>query len=141
MLLAPLPKCSGVVLVLFTNSFLAKIKREAVRIILSGGSLVSAHKSQAAALCSVKTKRIAGVTGRRRPGLPLVRSGQEGKCGYFKFRPLTRNEKKKFMRALNPDAKRMLSELGSQAPITPGFPDLNSLDAARPRPRAQELTD
>jgi hypothetical protein len=67
--------------------------------------------------------------------------GQVGKRGYFKFRPLTRNEKKKFMRALNPDAKRMLAELGTQAPITPGFPDLNSLDAAGPRPRAQQLTD
>ena len=126
---------------LFTNFYLAKIKREAVRMILSGGSPVLAQKSQATPLSSVKTKRKAGAPGRGRPGLPLVRSGQEGKRGYFKFRPLTRNEKKKFMCALNPDAKRMLAELSSQTPIMPGFPDLNSLDAARPRPCAQELSD
>lgn len=89
----------------------------------------------------VKTKKKAGVTGRARPGLPLAPPAQEGKRGHFKFRPLTRTEKKKFMRVLNSDAKRMLAELGSQKPIAPGLPDLNCLDAAGPRPRARELTN
>ena len=126
---------------LFTDFFLAKIKREAVRVMLSSGFPALVQKSQATPLNRAKTKRKVGLTSRDGLDVPLVPSLREEKRSYFKFRPLTRNEKKKFMRALDSDAKRMLAELGSRTPITPRLTDLSSLDAARPRKRTQELTD
>lgn len=126
---------------LFSNFFFAKIKRQAARIILGSGFPVLAQKPQANPMNKAKTKKKIGGTNQEGLDVPLVPSAQEAKRGHFKFRPLTRNEKKEFMRALDSDGKRMLAELGARTPVTPRLSDLTSVDAASPRPSTRELTD
>ena len=66
-----------------------------------------------------KKKRGIGTAKAARHSVSLSVMAEEKKRAHLKFRPLTGHEKKKFMSALNPDGRRMLEEIGSQATLTP----------------------
>jgi hypothetical protein len=88
-----------------------------------------------------KTKRGIKPTKVARHAVFLPVTAEEEKRAQFKFRPLTHHEKKKFMSALDPDGRRMLEEIGSQATLAPRRPDLNSLGARSLRSRTPEVAD